>query len=46
MDDLLCRQNIRRYGLFGVTTEGRLLPDGSESASGFMIDERGRVFSF
>jgi hypothetical protein len=46
MDDLLCQKGIRRYGLFGVTVEGRLLPDGSESASGFVIDEGGRVFSF
>jgi hypothetical protein len=46
MGDLPCRRNIRRYGLFGVTTEGKPLPDGSESASGFVVDDRGRVFSF
>ena len=46
MDDLLCQQNIRRYGLFAVTTEGRRLPYGSESASGFGVDDAGRVFSF
>ena len=46
VDELLREKNIHRYGLFAVTTEGKPLPDGSESASGYVIDSEGRVFSF
>jgi hypothetical protein len=37
---------LRRYGLFCVTQEGRRLPDGSEDASGYVLDESGRTFYF
>lgn len=43
---LIRERHIGRYGLFGVTGEGRELPDGSESASGYLVDELGRVYFF
>ena len=46
IDVLLRERDVRRYGLFGVTTEGRVLPDGSESASGFLVTDGGLVYSF
>jgi hypothetical protein len=46
MDKLLREMGLRHYGLFAVTTEGKPLPDGSESASGYVLDAQGRVFSF
>jgi hypothetical protein len=38
-------KQIDRYGLFAMTTEGRRFPDGSESASGFVVASSGDVFS-
>lgn len=46
LHDLLRERGVQRYGLFMVTTEGKTLPDGSESASGYAVDEHGRVFFF
>jgi hypothetical protein len=46
LDELIRQEGIQRYGLFSVTTEGKLLPDGSESASGFVVDAEDRVFYF
>ena len=43
---LIRDEGLRRYGLFFVTGEGKRLPDGWEDASGYVIDDRGRVFSF
>jgi hypothetical protein len=44
--NLLHEKQIDRYGLFTMTTEGRRFPDGSESASGFVVASSGDVFSF
>jgi hypothetical protein len=46
MDGLIRETGIRRYGLFGVSAEGESLPDGSETASGMVVDQDGSVFSF
>src|SRR5437764_15280610 len=46
LDELIQQEGIQQYGLFSVTTEGKLLPDGSESASGFVVDADDRVFYF
>ena len=46
LDRLIHEKHIDRYGLFAVTTEGTAFPDGSESASGFVVAETGEVFSF
>src|SRR6266571_2706387 len=46
LDELIRKRGIQQYGLFSVTTEGKQLPDGSESASGFLIDGESRVFFF
>src|SRR5215210_7633461 len=43
---LIRDEGLRRYGLFFVTGEGKRLPDGSEDASGYVIDGHGNVFSF
>lgn len=43
---LIQGRGLRRYGLFFVTQEGRRLPDGSEDASGYVLDETGRTFFF
>ena len=43
---LIRDQGLRRYGVFLVTGEGKILPDGSEDASGYVVDEAGRVFFF
>jgi hypothetical protein len=44
MDRLIREKQIDRYGLFAVTTEGKKLPDGSESASGFVITNDGQCY--
>jgi hypothetical protein len=46
MDELLHERGLRRYGVFGVTTEGKRLPGGSETASGFVVDRGSRVYFF
>jgi hypothetical protein len=43
---LLDQQRLGRYAPFFVTGEGGFLPNGLEETSGYVIDERGRVFSF
>lgn len=43
---LIRDQGLKRYGVFFITGEGIRLPDGSEDASGYVIDDHGRVFSF
>jgi hypothetical protein len=43
---LLAERGIERYGLFWLCGEGTFLPDGTEDLSGFVVDERGRVFFF
>jgi hypothetical protein len=35
-----------RFATFGGSSEGLLMPDGTEEVSGFVIDEQGRVFFF
>lgn len=37
---------LDRYAFFFLTGEGQPLPSGGEETSGFLIDDRGRVFSF
>lgn len=46
LDRLIREKHIDRYGLFAVTAEGKELPNGSESASGFVVADTGAVFSF
>ena len=46
LEDLIAGRVVGRHILFFVTSEGDLLPDGTEAESGFVIDERGRVFAF
>lgn len=40
---LLRGRGLRRYGVFLASGEGKMLPDGSESESGYVIDESGSV---
>lgn len=44
--NLIRERGVRRYGLFSVTTEGKALPDGSEAASGYVVDDNDRIFFF
>ena len=46
LDRLIKEQGLKRYAVFLVSGEGKRLPDGSEDASGYVIDELGRVFFF
>jgi hypothetical protein len=43
---LLAERVGARFGLFFVTGEGALLPDGSEETTGYLVDAAGRVFRF
>lgn len=42
---LLHDRGLRRFGLFGLNSEGHGFP-GGESASGHVIDEQGRIYFF
>ena len=35
-----------RFATFGGSSEGLLMPDGTEEVSGFVVDEHGRVFFY
>lgn len=43
---LIRDRGLERYGLFFGTVEGKRLPDGSENASGYVVDDRGRVYFY
>ncbi len=43
---LIEEQRLGRYALFFVTSDGEWLPNGIEEATGYVLDERGRIFSF
>lgn len=43
LDALLRARGLGRYGVFLSTGEGKTLPDGSESESGYVIDQSGRA---
>ena len=47
IDALIREKGITgKYGVFFCTGEGRMLPGGDEESSGFVIDQRGRCYSF
>ena len=46
LDTLVKARGLGKHAFFFVTGEDECLPNGIESTSGFVIDERGRVFSF
>jgi hypothetical protein len=46
LDRLVKAQGLKRYAFFFVSGEDDLLPNGIETASGFVIDDQGCVFSF
>ncbi|MCC7372300.1 MAG: hypothetical protein IT306_28050 [Chloroflexi bacterium] len=43
---LLAEHGIRRYALFLMQQEGRLLPNGLETVSGFVLEGTAAVHSF
>ena len=43
---LLAGRGIDRHALFLTEREGLGLPDGLEAVSGFVLDDRGRVYGF
>ncbi len=44
LDGLMREQGLRRFVRFGSTVEGRFLPNGVDETSGYVLDDRGRVF--
>ncbi len=46
IEALLGDLGIGRHAIFHDVGEGTIFPDGTESMSGLVIDERGRVFMF
>jgi hypothetical protein len=46
LDVLLRARGLRQYGVFLTSGEGKLLPDGSESESGYVVDASGAVYFY
>jgi len=46
LDELVGARLAGRFAYFFVVNEGDVLPDGTETESGLVIDEEGRVFAF
>ena len=46
IERLVRERGLRRFGLFFVTGEGNELPNGDEEQSGYVIDDRGQIYSF
>ena len=46
LDQLIAERVPGRHAWFFVTPEGDILPDGTYTESGHVIDEQGRVFAF
>jgi hypothetical protein len=43
---LLTERGLERYGLFAVTGEGTITPDGYEEASGYVLTQAGQAIFF
>lgn len=43
---LLAERGLKRYGLFAVSGEGTITPDGYEEASGYALSHDGHAFFF
>jgi hypothetical protein len=46
LEQLVESRELGRYAFFFVTGEGETMPNGVEDASGYVIDEHGRVYAF
>ena len=46
LNRLISDCGLVRFGVFHVSGDGQLLPDGSENASGYVIDDRENIFWF
>jgi hypothetical protein len=46
LERLIRGRGLARFGIFHASGEGRMLPDGSESGSGYVIDENGRHYFY
>lgn len=46
LERLFAARGLGRHGTFWEVGEGTFLPDGTEDLSGFVVDDRGRVFFF
>ena len=46
LEHLVAVRKLGRHAFFFVTGEGEIMPNGIEDASGYVIDEHGRVFAF
>ncbi len=46
LDALLAERGLKRYGLFAVSGEGAVTPDGYEETSGYALSPDGQAFFF
>jgi hypothetical protein len=46
IERLVRERGLRQFGLFFVTGEGDFFPNGDEEQSGYVIDNRGQIYSF
>src|SRR5439155_13002880 len=46
LERLIRERGLARFGIFHSSGEGQLLPDGSESGSGYVVDECGRHYFY
>ena len=46
LERLLAERGVGRYATFSEVGEGTFFPDGTEDASGFVVDQHGRVFFY
>ena len=46
LEALIARQGIEPHGLFLLSSEGRVGPDGYEEMSGYVLGKDGRAFFF
>ena len=44
--ELIGERGIGRHALFGEVNEGTIFPDGTESMSGYVVDEHGHIYAF
>ena len=46
LERLIRERGLARFGIFHASGEGQLLPDGSESGSGYVVDESSRHYFY
>ena len=46
LHSLLAERGLKRYGIFAVSGEGTVTPDGYEETSGYALSDEGQAFFF